>query len=255
MFNLENLIEMKNIILYIIILSTAASMFSQNQTDEYPLHSGNEYNVEIRIPPLTMLIDSAIKNSPLLDASRNEIEQIQQDLRIDKKAWTDYIYLEGNGRNGRYDQYTMVNQNNINENISGIISESQQVTYFAGISLRLPLSSLTSTHNKTRINNLKIEQTEFSAQQLKKEIKQLVIEEFYKLKSYEESMYTFQDVNQTLEISYMKAKKDLENGKIEIDEFALLVATRGKAKENYLKAKNNFQMQYHKIQVITGITL
>ena len=245
---------MKKIILNIIFLSLSGTLVCQSQIDESPLISEINQIGELRVPSLNILIDSALQNSPLMDASRNEVEQIKQDLRIDKKSWADYLYLEGSGRFGRYDQYTQVNQGAINESLNGIISESQQLTYFAGISLRLPLSSLTSNHNKTKINNLKIEQTEFNALQLENEIKQLVIEEFYKLRSYEESMYTFQDVTQTLEISYMKAQKDLENGKIEIDEFALLVATKGKAKENYLKAKNNFQMQYYKIQVITGIT-
>jgi outer membrane protein TolC len=252
MFNTANNNDMKNIILYIILLCSSASLFGQSQIEGYPLGSGNEYTVEKLVPPLAVLIDSALQNSPLLDASRSEVAQIKQDIRMDKKSWTDFLYLEGNGRFGRFDQYTELNQGNINESINGVISETQQVTYFAGISLRLPLSTLTSNHNKTKINNLKIEQTTFNARQIENEIEQLVIEEFYKLKSYEESMYTFQDVTQTLEISYLKAQKDLENGKIEIDEFALLVATRGKAKENYLKARNNFQMQYQKIQVITG---
>lgn len=85
------------------------------------------------------------------------------------------------------------------------------------------------------------------------DLKQLIIEEYYKLLYLEESVRTFQSIYQTLEISRMKAEREVSRGYMDINQFATLSSTVGKAKNDYAKAKNEFYAQYHKLQDLTGI--
>jgi len=68
-------------------------------------------------------------------------------------------------------------------------------------------------------------------------------------------MVILQDIFETYEISYMKARKDLESGTVDLSQFSVLVSYHGNAKANYIKTKNDFYSQYYKLQVLTGVNL
>jgi len=213
----------------------------------------NDSKMIEQLPSLDVLIDSAILYSPLLDAQYELNLQLKEELKIQKKNWTDYIYIEGSGRYGLYNQVTVseVVTNDLTQ--SGLKLENEQFSYYAGMSVKLPLSAIGNKKNEKKIKELKISQAQFETKKLEGEISQLVIEIYYKLKSYEEIMQVSFSTFQTMEISVLKAQKDLENGRIEIDEFTRLVGAKGKAHEGYLQAKNNFYMMFKKLELITGL--
>jgi len=45
------------------------------------------------------------------------------------------------------------------------------------------------------------------------------------------------------------------NGLMEINDFASIVISKGKAEEGYYNAQNDYYTQYRKIQVLTGLNL
>jgi len=97
------------------------------------------------------------------------------------------------------------------------------------------------------------ERSDLELQSAQVQIKQIIIEAYYHLQYLDESMRTFYHIYQTLEIGYLKAEKDLLNGRTNLNEYALLASTVGKAKNDYQKAKSTFHAQYHKLMEITGM--
>jgi len=210
--------------------------------------------VALGIPSLVELIDTAFLHSPLLKAQSKAIEAIGEEVKIERKKWMDYLYFEGAANYGLYDHLIV---NGLSKSIdvgAGQLTRNEQVRYYGGVSLKLPLSSISSTSNNVRAKRLKEEQAEYQMQQLRENLKQIIIEEYFQLKYLKESMTTFNKINQTLEISLMKAENDLVNGQMEFDDYGILVSTAGKSKNDYLKAKNSFHAQYNKLESLLGIT-
>jgi len=242
------------ILLLNLLLHTALSAQTESETmgiDPITDSLANKL-LHSEIPSLQILIDSALVNSPLIHASEAEIAQVIQQLKTQRKSWAQYIFFEASARYGLFNQIS-ISELTVDDVTTGVKSENEQLNYYGGVGIRVPLSGLISRRSETKTIQFTLVESEYRTEQLKRELTLLIIQEYYALKTYQESMQTTQEVMQTIEISYMKSLNDMETGKISLDDFALLASTRGKAKENYMKAKNDFFMQYHMLQILTGI--
>jgi len=207
------------------------------------------------LPGLQYVIDSAIHNSPLLHAKSEEICQLVEEMKIQRESWTDYFYLEGRTRYGLYNQVSINEGGSDQSELYGFRSENEQLNYYAGIGLKLPLSAIFNQNNNIHIKTSQIRQAELEQELLVRELTQLIIEEYYELKTCEESITALLEAFQTLDMGYLKASNDFEIGLISLDEFSLLVSVRNKAKISYINSRNAYYRQYHILQVITGIPL
>jgi outer membrane protein TolC len=182
------------------------------------------------------------------------IEGIQEEIKTERKRWMDHIYFEGAANYGIYDNLVVNRISNSVDVSTGIITRNEQFRYYGGVSLKLPLSAISSSSSKIKAKRLLKEQAGYKMQQLKEDIKQLIIEQYFQLKYLQESMNTYNKITQTLEISLLKAEKDLINGHMDFDDYGILVSTTGKSKNDYLKAKNSFYAQYNKLESLSGLT-
>jgi hypothetical protein len=221
-------------------------LFAENKLDE---------NTQLMtIPPLAEVIEAAYLFSPLLKSKSKAIEVFEEEIKIERKEWMKHIYIEGATNYGLYDHLIVSGQSTYNETSTGLLTRDEQIRYYGGIRIKLPLAAVTTRRNHVKVKDLSREQAKYELLQLKLEIKQIIIEAYFQLKYWEECLRTCNKINQTLEVSYLKAEKDVLNGHMDLNEFALLASTAGKAKNDYLKAKNNFYAQYHTLQSLTGIT-
>ena len=205
------------------------------------------------LPSLDIIINAAMQHSPLLKAKGMEKAIIEQELKVEKKKWTYYVYLDGAANYGLFDQVMISNVSTEGTLNSGLLTKSEQIRYYGGISVKIPISALSIRRNEINKKKLAIKQSDYEKLQVQKEIKSTIIEEYYKLKHFEESMKTFQAIYQTLQIAYLKAETDVINSNMDLNDFALLASTVGKAKNDLSKAKNNFYAQYYKLQNIAGV--
>lgn len=167
-----------------------------------------------------------------------------------KKKWLNSIYLEGTMRYGYSDQFIIRGLDTLQANS---LAKSQQFRYSVGFGLKLPLSAIANRRNEIKIKQINYEQVAYELEDLEERLRQRIIDEYFKLKFLETSMNTFSSIYQTLDMGYLKAEKDLLAGKMTLPEYALLVSTLGKARDDFFKAKNNFHAQYYKLQELTGM--
>jgi outer membrane protein TolC len=207
------------------------------------------------IPDLNVFIESALKNSPLLQVSDKEKEKILEQIKMQKKSWTDFIQIDANTRYGLYNQLTVSNQAVADVPPVGVQSDKQQLNYYAGVTLKLPISYFANKKNELKILNYNIQESELRKEQLKKEITQFVIDEYFKFKNYRELLDSYQTTLQTMKISYLKSVKDVENGTLGFSEFSTITYSYSKAEESYSKLKSDYYTQIYKLQILTGINL
>ena len=239
--------------LFILFLCTTFNAKSQAfQSIEL---NNDTITVDQRIPGVDVFIQSALKNSPLMKISDVEMQQILEKLKIEKKKWSDYLYADGIIRYGLNDQLIVNGQTGVSTTNYTLNSANKQLTYYGGLSIKLPLSEFLSKKSQLKILNYTLNESKCRKEQTEQELTNIVIEEYYKLIKFNQIFQVNLDVLQTLRISYMKAQKDVANGLMEINDFASIVISKGKAEEGYYNAQNDYYTQYRKIQVLTGLNL
>lgn len=208
-----------------------------------------EQDTTFVIPGLQTFIDSALVNSPLLAAKYTEVEQARVELDLKKKSWTDYITFDGNTRYGVFNYGNIL----LNNQTYSPGTENEQFNYYFGLTLKMPVSGIVSRGDIKKVAKLKVNETQFLAEQLKNEIKMAVVEQYYKLMALKGSMEVYSRVAQTTLINYKKSILDVQLGKVSVEQFTIITSAYGQSVDNYLKTKNEFLIQYHKLQIISGI--
>lgn len=214
----------------------------------------NDLAVEkLIIPNLETCIQSALTNSPLLKANDEQIEKLLEEIKIKKKSWLDYIQIDANSRYGLFNMLTM-SQTTGGADIA-VEQAKEQFNYFAGLTIKLPLSYFVSNKNEQKILKHSIKESELKKEELKNEISKMVVVEYFKLKNYYDLLDAQQNNLQTTQIDYLKAKKDVQNGMLGMTEFASISTSYTKAVEAFTKTKNDYYTQFYILKILTGTNL
>jgi outer membrane protein TolC len=209
--------------------------------------------VDKEMPNLNVYIESALKNSPLLQLSDKQIIQIFEQIKKEKKSWTDFIFVDANAKYGLYNQVLINDAEATGGEVSGIKSNKEQFNYFLGISVRIPISKITSKGNDLKILNESLEAKKLEREQVESEIKRLVTEEYFNLNYLYKSMKINQDMLQAFAVNLLKSEKDLQSGLISLEEYNSMVVQKGKVEDSFYKIQNEFFSQYKKLEILTGI--
>jgi len=205
---------------------------------------------KFEIPELSVCIDSALANSPLLKASDEQINIILEDIKIRKKLWLDYIIIDANSRYGLFNQLTFTQQTS-NPDIA-IQQAKEQFNYFAGITIRIPFSYFGNNKNEQKKLKLSIKETELKKEDLKNEIKKLVVNEYFKLNRLRDLVDVHLNNLQTVNIDYLKTKNDLKAGMATMTEFAASNTAYAKAVDAFVSTKNEYYAQYYILNILIG---
>ncbi|OIP81653.1 MAG: hypothetical protein AUK44_09575 [Porphyromonadaceae bacterium CG2_30_38_12] len=202
------------------------------------------------IPKLSVCIDSALAYSPLLKANDEQINIILEDIKIRKKAWLEYLIIDANTRYGLFNQLSLTQQTASAD--VAIQSAKEQFNYFAGLTLRIPLSYFSSNKNEQKKLKLSIKDAQLKKEDLKNELKKLVVTEYFKLNRLKNLVDVHLNNLQTANIDYMKSKNDVKAGMATMTEFAASSTAYAKAVDAFVSTKNDYYAQYYILNILIG---
>lgn len=253
MFN--NMVFKRFLLLFTLLYLIGFNTYSQVVGGENDSTTVDTLVQEKKLPELNVFIESALNNSPLLRINEREIDKFLEEISMQKKSWTDFFLIDANTKYGLFNQLLIDEQSTTSGTDVATKTAKEQFNYYGGLTIRMPLSTFLNKKNELKILKSDIEESKLKNEQLKKEITQLVIEEYFKLVYLKESMEIAQDAMQTTKINYMRSIRDFENGILNLNDFTILVNTKAKSDEAYSKVKNEYYAQFYKIQILTGINL
>ncbi len=206
----------------------------------------------IDIPPLAVLIDSALVHSPLL--KKYDVNLSIKDITLDlqRMQWMDYLYVEGNTRYGVYDQVYFQGLYDQEELPVGFVNQREQTWYYAGVSLKLPLTTFIGQRKRLQQTRIAFDMIAWEREVAAEEIQKAVIQAYYELLFREESMKTFFGIYQDLKIAYIDSNNRLQEQKIGFNDFAIISSTYGKAKNDYDLARSEFLTSLSLLRFMTG---
>lgn len=208
---------------------------------------------EFEMPTLEAVIDSALKNSPLLKANLYRLATHDQKTVMNRKSWLDHLSIQGHTSYGIFNQLAnqvfqesgvQINSNSLNQTARG--------QYFAGFGMKVPISVFTSRKQRRSIDRLEREVLLWEHEQTKNDIRKIIIEEFYALRHFKESLIVLRNLLESVRISYVIAQKDVENRRMGLDDFGGVAVIFSKAQVDYSRTKNEFYRQLELIEMLAG---
>lgn len=207
-------------------------------------------NIEINgLLPLDSIITKAVQNSPLIHRLTKGQEQKMEEIKIDRKAWTQHIALTAgyNYGNGVISdrQTTAIDQ-------TTVFRTSTVATYGIGMSLRLPLSEFTTQKNKVRIKELAIEEIEY----LKEETRNSVIEEVIMLyNNLDRTLKTLKIQTKNIESNEVAVQVNetyFMSGEATIDQYRMIRDVLNTSKIELQKTKSDAWYFLKSLELLVG---
>jgi len=203
----------------------------------------------VGILPLDTIIQRAVDNSAIVQRLTKGQEQKAEEIKIDRKAWTQHIALTAgyNYGNGVISdrQTTAIDQ-------TTVFRTSTVATYGVGMSLRLPLSEFTTQKNKVRIKELAIEEIEY----LKEDTKNMVIKEVVTLyNNLERTLETLKIQTKKLEANEVAAQVTetyFKSGEASIDQYRMIMDVLNTSKIELQKTKSDAWFFLKSLELLVG---
>jgi len=180
------------------------------------------------LPTLDTLINASISNSGAYGYYLDEVEIKKLELKKSRNNWSDYIYINGNVGYGYYDQ--VFRDNSIPDLSLNTIIAGQQFTYFAGLSMKIPFSSIFKNNQTRKIHEFEIDKAVNEVDKVKFQVAEIVNEKYFELIEAYQIFLSKTNEYEAVEIDIQKSEKEFLEGKIG-------VSAMTEVRKSYLKVQ------------------
>tara|TARA_R110000772_G_scaffold82326_6_gene174664 strand:- start:123 stop:869 length:747 start_codon:yes stop_codon:yes gene_type:complete len=245
-------ISVKNItkiltILFICALGvfvTKAQGLTENDSQVSP-HS-------LLIPKLTVLIDSALVNSGMVNYRILEIEAKEANIRAKRRDWTKNFGIQADTRYGTFNNYSTITGDNSSVNLGSI---TQQLNYNVGLYLKIPVFDIINRNSQIKRAKVEIEQAKSLVKFQEDEIRESVIRYFEDLVLRQNLLKLYASNLGNARVNMEMVEKEFRNGLLPISEYVRISDMTVRIASDYEKAKSDFLVSKKLLENITGITI
>ncbi len=189
------------------------------------------------LPPLSMLLDSAIYNSPRLAHYGSIVESYEYNVSIQKMNWTNHLKIAG--------QY---NYGDIGSAPNAVFLGKQVSVGFA-----IPLGSIANRKNEVNMAMSQLEAKENTFEQVKLEVEEEVIETYNDLLLFQRLIGIQAEAMQSAELAMEMAEERFRRGELSMDQLGTYIELQAKYKTSYETMRTAFNNSYNKLERIVGV--
>ncbi len=204
------------------------------------------------VPPLSILIDSAMTHSPLLLYTADEIKIKERERVSARREWTENIGVESSFKYGMFDNF-YVTENPAEAINDSYLSTSEQFRYSAGLTVRLPIFDIYDRRNQLKIAELKVQQSKRQMEETRNEIKTMVIGYYHEMISKHNILMIRNQEYLSTELQLQMAENQFKNGEIPLSDLTRYKSTHIKSMIDLETAKSEFLTSYMILQEVTGV--
>ena len=200
---------------------------------------------------LPMLIDSAIKYSPVVRRMANSINYADESLQLNKKSIYSSLSLNSSYNYGT--NYSAVN-NSTGSSINNFTT-GQTGFYNMGVGIQLPLTQIVSRKNLIRSAEAQVRIATADKDNAALYVKQEVIRLYQECKLAHKLVLISGKNKQSAQINYAMAERDFTQGQSSVDQEARVMDIYNKSVIEYETYVNRFQTAYMQLESYTGTNL
>lgn len=201
------------------------------------------------LPPLSVVLDSALKNSAAVQFRYQEIIAKQASLKSEKNYWSRNVGLQADTRYGTFDNFS---SNNNGSSTSIFNTTSKQLNYGVGVYLKFPIQDILDRKNQIKRATAELTQSKLLAKTQEEEVTALVIKLYQDfllkdklLKIYASSMGNARANSSMIETEF-------RNGKISVAEYVRVSDIATRVETDFEKAKTEYNTAKLLLETVVG---
>jgi len=214
-------------------LALTATLFGQTKSEDIQADLGKY------LPPLAMLLDSAVGHSPRLAHYNAMVKSYEYNVSGKKLAWTDHITMGGAYNYGDL----------------GAVANTLFVGKQVSIGFSIPLGAFANRKNEINIAKSQLEAGEMTFAQVKLEVQEEVIGTYNDLLLYQRLIGIQAEAMQSAELAMEMAEERFRRGELTMDQLGSYIELQAKYKTAYETMRTAFNNTYYKLERIVGIPL
>jgi len=208
-------------------------------------------NIVEKLPPLQVLIDSAVANSPYIKFEGVDIQLWSHKVLESRRAWTRLMGLDASYRYGS--TYVFSTSQTSGGFPSDYTSDQYNWRLGAGIYLKVPFYEIINHRNNVNIAKRELEKRYLRKEQVVRETKQDVIFVYEELLLRQELLKMKNESQLTTTLQVEMAEKEFLNGNITISELSRLTEIHSRNISEFTSQKSLFHRQYLILEELVGI--
>lgn len=217
-----------------IIATLLVSQLCFSQADSV---KANQADLAKYLPPLSMLVDSAVYNSPRLAHFGSIVESFEYNVSLKKMNWTNHVQIAG--------QY---NYGDIGAAPNSVFLGKQVSVGFA-----IPLGSIANRKNEVKMAMSQLRAEENTYNQVKLEVQEEVIETYNDLLLFQRLIGIQAEAMQSAELAMEMAEERFRRGELSMDQLGTYIELQAKYKTAYETMRTAFNNSYNKLERIVGV--
>lgn len=223
--------------IYIVVALTILNASATGQSDSTQSTAGSD--LSMYLPPLQLLIDSAVANSPRLAHYDAIVESYEYNLSATRNRWTDQIMVGGSYNYGNQGQ------------AANTLFLGNQLT----VGVSIPLGTIINRRNNIRIAKAQLEAEEMTYQSALLEVQEEVIETYNDLLLFQRLIGIQAEAMQSAQLAMEMAEERFRRGELTMDQLGTYIELQAKYKTSYETMRTEFSNTYYKLERIVGIPL
>lgn len=209
-------------------------------------------DIERLLPPLSKIIDTALKINPNIRFRDLQIDISKSSLKSKRLEWTRNLGVQADARYGTFDNFSS-NLSSSSSSSTMIATRNNQLNYGVGASLRLPIYEYLDRKNQNNQARFNIEQAVSMAEAQRIELRQSIIKQYNDLILKQKLLKLKSKYIETARINYEMLEKQFQNGQISIDEYSRISDTVVRTEIEFETAKIDLVTSYMVFEEIVGV--
>lgn len=254
---MEIYIKRHNIILYLfaLILLSANNIYAQSdklakdlaavdsiagftEPTQISVDSLAEIDLINFLPPLNVLIDSALVHSPQVDFFSSEVTRREYEVGIVKKDWARSIIVGYSQTAG-----TFGNQ----------LSDQLNTGYQFSINIAFPLSTFYGRGDRVGAAEAILQSAKNSKADMQMQVRNQVVELYNQLMLSHRLLQIHSDARQTAIMLMEIAQKQFREGELPVSQFSNTTDLFSSVQNEYEKARTAFETSYLRLERLVGV--
>ncbi len=228
--------------------SASAQVREAKNVDSFQLDESKD--LQLQLIPLDSIITIALKNSPAVKFQQDAIESSQYQIKFTQQMWTNDI--------SGFFNYGFGNQSLLTggSTLPGSVSSTNISNgYRTGVQVTLPLYEFFGRTQRIKLYKADLQSSIDKKDQVKQELVQYLIQEFYSLIYYRNLITIRSDAKQSGINQYQVAQQEFKDGIIQASELSRLMTIEVNARADYEEAKRQFSTHYFVFQNLVGVPM
>ena len=245
------IIKQFSFVLLVVILLPLNSFSQTIQVSNQDIFNPLTDDITKKIPPLDVLIDSALINSHRLKYWDKEIKITEYELKSSKRDWAKTITLQGAITEGAWTSLVFIQDEYGNE--IGTLGTTNQGRQTVGLNLRLSLLDLWDRGNKIKLNKMRVERNIEKMLEDRQSIRANVINLYNEVIIQQNMLKLDIDNIEFSELTAEMADVEFQNGKISLTDLSRVRDNLARARYRFVDSQTGFINAYVMLQELTGI--